>query len=472
MSQQLNAESKMNCYLHVEISERELDSKLLLAVVAASRGHDTLIGDVSSLDLGLRSRCFNPGVYHTKSLAPTPHNIKRHQWFKDNCFLITSIDEEGGLINYGYERFALARYSDESLGLASAAFCWGSEDTETLQRIYRQHAYKIYNTGSPRADLWRPKFAGYWAPSRQMPDRPYLLISSNMGSANNIRPFYEIVRSEKTMGYYERDPTSFLKKFDKVAEDYEMTGCFVEAIKYLSENQSEFDIVLRPHPVENVEAWKCFLEGIPNVYVVRDGSISAWVNNAFAVMHNGCTTALEATISGKLVITYLPFKQKYARDLPNDLGVRVFNAKELLSAVSEAFDNYMKSHDEVPALVTTEIVENKITIDENRLAAEKMVDVWEKLGTELTSQSTDWFKYKRVLRYRRLKKTLVHVARRLLPGGLGKNKTFSLDYFKFSPLDQDEMKSKVVKIQKILGLDGQVTCKSLDERVVLIRPKK
>ena len=40
-----------------------------------------------------------------------------------------------------------------------------------------------------------------------------------------------------------------------------------------------------------------FISGIPNVHIIREGSITAWVNNAFAVMHNSCTTALEATVS-------------------------------------------------------------------------------------------------------------------------------------------------------------------------------
>ena len=33
----------MNIYLHVEISARELDSKLVLAILAASRGHEVIV---------------------------------------------------------------------------------------------------------------------------------------------------------------------------------------------------------------------------------------------------------------------------------------------------------------------------------------------------------------------------------------------------------------------------------------------
>ena len=39
----------MNIYLHVEISSRELDSKLLLATLAASRGHDVIVSDLAGI---------------------------------------------------------------------------------------------------------------------------------------------------------------------------------------------------------------------------------------------------------------------------------------------------------------------------------------------------------------------------------------------------------------------------------------
>ena len=64
-----------------------------------------------------------------------------------------------------------------------------------------------------------------------------------------------------------------------------------------------------------------FLDGVENVHVIRDDSISAWVNNSFALMHNQCTTAIEATISNKPVVTYIPFKTMYHDvSISNKLG--------------------------------------------------------------------------------------------------------------------------------------------------------
>ena len=258
----------MNIFMHVEISARELDSKLLLAVLAASRGHDVLISEIGALKLGLHSGAFAPGVFHTKSLSPGGRKIALHQILVDQKFKITSIDEEGGLIYHGYDKLTKIRYSEKTIGQASAIFGWGSEDTDTLKSHYFGFSSKIHKTGSPRADLWKPRFFPYWRTPKGMPVKPYLLISSNMSCANNMRPLHEWIRSERQGGYYKRDPELFLRRFNITAEDYRMVRAFVEAIRHLASLNNEFDIVLRPHPVENIEAWKVYLEGIPNVHVI------------------------------------------------------------------------------------------------------------------------------------------------------------------------------------------------------------
>ena len=87
----------MNIYLHVEISSRELDSKLLLATLAASRGHDVIVSDLAGIEKGINKGLLAPGIFHTKSLTPHKDKINRHKKMIDKGFMITSIDEEGNL---------------------------------------------------------------------------------------------------------------------------------------------------------------------------------------------------------------------------------------------------------------------------------------------------------------------------------------------------------------------------------------
>ena len=62
-----------------------------------------------------------------------------------------------------------------------------------------------------------------------------------------------------------------------MSEDYKKLYEFIDAIKYLAKNNNGYDIILRPHPAENIKAWEIFLKNIPNVSVIRQNSITAWV---------------------------------------------------------------------------------------------------------------------------------------------------------------------------------------------------
>ena len=115
----------------------------------------------------------------------------------DRGFMITSIDEEGNLNDYGYEGFAKTRYSDETIEQSTAVFGWGSDDVDKLKETYSKYSNKIYKTGSPRADLWKPFFSDYWNVPLTIPKKPFLLISCNTGYANNIKSFGELIKFEK-----------------------------------------------------------------------------------------------------------------------------------------------------------------------------------------------------------------------------------------------------------------------------------
>mgnify|MGYP001208588585 FL=1 len=225
-----------------------------------------------------------------------------------------------------------------------------------------------------------------------------------------------------------------------------------------------YDIVLRPHPVENLEAWKIYLHGIPNVHIIRDGSITPWINNAFAVMHNRCTTALEATISNKPVVTYIPFKNMQFSDAPsNKIGEIVQTPEELLEKVNKIFEDsksieFKKNIDQIPQAVS-----NKIYIDENELSAQKIVNVWDSLLKNSFYNSSNWKKFKWLLRVYKIRK-MIGKARRSLLGN------FHKDNNKFPILKKNDIKKRVSKLQNVLNIN-KIECELLSDRTILIKPK-
>ena len=101
----------MNIYIHLENTIRELDSKLLLATLAASRGHEVIISNKEAIEKGIRRGLLAPGIFHTKSLTPGPVKISNHKAMIKKGNLVTSIDEEGGIVKRNYAEFVNDRYS-------------------------------------------------------------------------------------------------------------------------------------------------------------------------------------------------------------------------------------------------------------------------------------------------------------------------------------------------------------------------
>ena len=56
----------------------------------------------------------------------------------------------------------------------------------------------------------------------------------------------------KKGGYFDRDPNMLKRVMDGESEKSKMIGLFVEAIKYIANKNKNFNIILRPHPVENI----------------------------------------------------------------------------------------------------------------------------------------------------------------------------------------------------------------------------
>ena len=126
----------MNLYISIESILREFDSKLLLALIAASRGHEVVVSDTESLFKGIKRKILRPGIFHVKSLTPGDAKIENHASIIKNGCKITSIDEEGGLVDYGYKKMIRFRYSTKTIKQASAVFAWGPEDFYALRKSF------------------------------------------------------------------------------------------------------------------------------------------------------------------------------------------------------------------------------------------------------------------------------------------------------------------------------------------------
>ena len=451
----------MNIYIHLEVSVRELDSKLLLAVIAASRGHEVIISDQESIIKGLERKLLTPGVFHTKSLTPGLSKIIKHKKLINIGCKITSIDEEGGLVDYGYEQFVRMRYSQKTIKQASAVFTWGPEDHKILKKVFPNYAKKIHMTGSPRVDLWKPFFNDYWTNNYKKQTKPFLLIPSNQGFT--VKHINDRIKHLEKAEYLRKEPKLIHQILKRESEQFKIISHFIEAIKKLAYKNKNFNIIIRPHPSENIEIWKILLKKFPNVYVNRDDGVSLWIKNAFAILHNGCTTALEASFFKKPIITYAPFKAYYSRKLANDLGQKVTSLNDLTKKVNKIYlDSLKKKKQKKFNESLPKILLKKIFVDEKETAATKTVKVWENINDSTLSKQNNWLYFKFGLKVMKFNGLL---------GKFFKNEGKINKFSKFPPFEKYIVLTKIDKLKRLLKIKQKIDCEFVSDRTILIRRK-
>ena len=61
----------MNIYIPIEVKVRELEGRTLLALAAAERGHQVILGSKKETLLSAVNGELPPGIVHMKSLTPS-----------------------------------------------------------------------------------------------------------------------------------------------------------------------------------------------------------------------------------------------------------------------------------------------------------------------------------------------------------------------------------------------------------------
>jgi len=316
----------MNLYLPIEILDRELNSKLLIAMECASRGMKVYSGRLTEY---LQRNFFTSGIVLQKSITPSPVRLKELAYYKKKNFIITSLDEEVGLVENN-DNYVRERYSNKSVELTDRIFTWGKFDYENLTKKFTKHKKKFIKSGNPRIDFWRSDFKFFFE-RKKFKYQNYILFSLNFSLLTNDE-LNDMIKYFKAAGYIDRGfGISKLKKIHK--DSYRMFKHFSKLIETLSK-RTNLMIIVRPHPVDKLSNYN-FLNKYKTVRVVREGNISDWIINAKIVVHTGCAGGLEASVRGKPTVSYIPFKPNFGHQFSNKFSEKTQNATDCLKFIKK-----------------------------------------------------------------------------------------------------------------------------------------
>ncbi len=364
---------KPSLIIPIELQIRELDAKLLLACLAATRGFNVFLGN--QFDIHLEIGNLPVGTYLAKDI--TPQRFKVLSFIKSFGFRIFGWDEEV-LVYYSQELYRKRRIYKPSMALFDGLFAWGN-DSAAIWNMDNDTNVPVYITGNPRGDLLRSEFESFFEQDVSNIKKEYgdfVLFNSNFGSVN---PFATLYKKLPVPG--EKVILSKINQKNYVADlaiyKNALFQKFLEIIPQLANNFPKQRFVIRPHPAESHEPWIKISKDCANVCVVRDGNIVNWLKACKLVLHNGCTTSIEARIMNVPVISYNPLvDERFDPFLPTRLSLPTYSADELVSTLKSLI--YANQNNSCLPYNTqkdfSEIIDNYITNPRGRLSSELILD--------------------------------------------------------------------------------------------------
>ncbi|WP_028466565.1 surface carbohydrate biosynthesis protein [Nisaea denitrificans] len=329
------SKSYKHLYLPIEEAARELDARLLLVMAAMQKGYRVVIGQqwlmVNNLPNLAPGIVFFKGTNKVQSVWMSHANKHGHK--------IVAIDEEVTAI--ADRKFVLKEVSLEALPLIDRFFLQGQNQYDIYADAFPDFQDRFTITGNPRFDLLRKEFTKAFdedAQAYRTRYGRYILINTNFGYVNTAWGKPEnFVKVCENVGYANRSDPEDRKFFDDFYDLEVMNmAAFKVMTRKLRDRFPDHQIVLRPHPAEDVKSWTDALSGEERIHVVFEGSAVPWMLGADYFIHNTCTTGTEAMVLGVPVGAYAFYTNWVESIFLSNLVTPVFRDMDSLFDAVEA----------------------------------------------------------------------------------------------------------------------------------------
>lgn len=320
----------------VEEIVRELDYKLILAVLLARPSNQIFIGNHT--DIYEFGKQLQGGLYVGKNvLNVSPTRLTEcYEHLKQRQFRVIFLDEEGAFFQGGQEQWKkrLSSRLDPNWMQEEDTLCtWGDFQTRHYSDQVKGKGPKIVTTGHPRFSLSHPDYAYLYKEEIDKLKSKYgrfILFNTNFKYANHMHgaDYYFQLNSIAPEDQEQRD--YFLAFW---AHTQRRLVSFIELVNEISNRFPDYQIVLRPHQAESEACYKQWFAHIPRTHVTHEGRLQAWLHAAEALVHDGCTTGVEAWVGRKRVVVYHPHDdERFNFDIPNKLGAYCRTSQEAIEA--------------------------------------------------------------------------------------------------------------------------------------------
>lgn len=456
----------------VENQIRELDPKLLLACIAAERGFSSVIGLRREMEFNIDA--FPRSIYLSKSMT-----VRSLLFFRvANIFghEIVTWDEEA-LVHLPPETYFSRRLDPRSIRYVSHLFAWGRDNEE----LWRQYAHlpddiPIHITGNPRSDMLRPELRSFYEDeAKQLRSKygDFILINTNFNHINAYGPDMNLFKPVKRPGQnpaFGRAARGMSRDYAEGLRDHKQAifEHFIKLIPELAKSFPETNIVVRPHPTESHEVYKNIASQCERVYVTNEGNVVPWLMAAKSLIHNGCTTGVEAYMMGVPAVSYRAVVNEdydfgfYV--LPNKLSHQCFNFEQLKEILSKIFNGEIVAADGDDRQA---LIRHYLAAQEGPLACERMIDIIETISETL--KPTGQIPLKNQLERWALSRGL-HLAKRIKSSLPGSHNRPEFQRHRYPGISLEHLRAKLNQFQQLRGNNCELKVEQVSNVIFKISP--
>jgi len=366
----------------VESQVRELDAKILLSCVAAENGFRVIMGSRAFIHFQIAD--MPRGVYVAKSmrsLSASMFSILRKLGHEIVAW------EEEALVHPPADTYFTLRLSPKTVKNVAHVFAWGQENSD-LMRQYPElpSELPIHVTGNPRGDMLRAEMRPYFAAEVEKLRQRYgnfILINTNFSDVNPFIPAIGLFvptaddpqkagtkRGQAGVGMSRQFAEGLWRHKQAILES------FKQLIPALEQVFPNLTIVIRPHPSENLRVYNEIAANSNHVHVTNEGNVIPWLIAAKCMIHNGCTTGLEAYALGLPTISYLATLNEYYdyefQGLPNKLSHQCFNFEQLKETLTQVLNGTLGTTNEHER---QKLLNYHLAAQDGSLACERIVNI-------------------------------------------------------------------------------------------------
>jgi surface carbohydrate biosynthesis protein len=450
--------AKVPLLLPVENQVRELDPKLLLACIAARRGFPSYIGPRREMHYNITS--FPRGIYLSKSITVSSYLVFRI--LRNLGHEVVAWDEEA-LVHLPAKTYYSRRLSPWAIAHVSHLFAWGEDNAELWRRYPRLPANTAIDvTGNPRNDLLRPELHAYFNSEVEKIRRSYgafILVNTNFNHVNAFTPVQNLFRPVEKPGKipeFGRAARGMSREYAEGLRDHKQAifKDFQSMIPALAKAFPDYTIVVRPHPTENPQIYDDIASRCERVIVTNEGNVVPWLLATQALVHNSCTTGVEAYVMKAPAITYrASINETYDFGfyrLPNLISHTCFNFEELVATLKKILNGELGPADGDDR---KQLIEQYLAAQEGPLACERMVDELEKISSAWAQRPKPGFGSRLIGRSLWAVRTAIKRNKDSRPGSHNKPE---FQRHRYPEVSLNDMKERVSRFQQLLGYSNEL----------------